>query len=230
MDTMPHTAPDDGPVLVDVPLGSPTRPRWRGRVHLLALWAAVPALVLLVVLADGARARTGAIFYGVGLCAMLAVSVTYHRWVHTLRARARWQRADHATIYLLIAGTYTAISLAVVRGPWGMAVLAVVWCLAATGAALKISGSPHGRTVGTALYMVLGWTGLVVLPALLLAAQVWPASLLVVGGLCYTVGAIGFGLRWPRLRPAVFGYHEVWHVSTLLATIAHFTAIWSLTT
>lgn len=225
-----ETMIDDGPVLVDVPLGSPTRPRWRGRVHLLALWAAVPSLVVLVLLADGARARTGAIFYGVGLCAMLAVSVTYHRWVHTLRARARWRRADHATIYLLIAGTYTAISLAVVRGPWGMAVLAAVWCLAATGAGLKISGSRHGHTVGTALYMVLGWTGLVALPALLLAAQIWPASLLFVGGLCYTVGAVGFGLQWPRLRPSVFSYHEVWHVFTLLATIAHFAAIWSLST
>ena len=78
--------------------------------------------------------------------------------------------------------------------------------------------------------MVLGWTGLVALPALLLAAQIWPASLLVVGGLCYTVGAVGFGLQWPHLRPAVFSYHEVWHVFTLLATIAHFTAIWSLST
>ena len=144
MDTMI----DDGPVLVDVPLGSPTRPRWRGRVHLLALWAAVPALVVLVLLADGARARTGAIFYGVGLCAMLAVSVTYHRWVHTLRARARWRRADHATIYLLIAGTYTAISLAVVRGPWGMVVLAaglVPRRHRCRPEDLRLPPRPHGR-------------------------------------------------------------------------------------
>ena len=200
-------------------------------MHLLALWAAVPSLVVLVLLADGARARTGAIFYGVGLCAMLAVSVTYHRWVHTLRARARWRRADHATIYLLIAGTYTAISLAVVRGPWGMAVLAASGASPPPGAGLKISGSRHGHTVGTALYMVLGWTGLVALPALLLAA----ADL---AGLAAVRRRALLHGRRRRLRPAVaptapvrvLGYHEVWHVFTLLATIAHFAAIWSLST
>ena len=158
------------------------------------------------------------------------VSVTYHRWVHTLRSRARWRRADHATIYLAIAGTYTAISLAVVRGPLGVVALVLVWSLGATGAALKISGSRHGDTFGTALYLALGWTGVVALPGLLLAAEIWPASLLFIGGMCYTIGAVWFAKRWPRLRPSVFSYHEVWHVCTLLATIAHFTAIWVLTT
>lgn len=217
-------------LLVDAPLGSATRPRWRGRVHLLALWAAVPAALFLVLLADGPRARTGAIFYAVGLCAMLTVSVTYHRWVHTIRARERWRRADHATIYVAIAGTYTAVSLAVVRGALGIVLLAVVWCTAAVGAALKISGSRHGDTFGTALYLGLGWAGIAALPGLLLAARVGPASLLFVGGMCYTVGAVWFAKQWPRLRPTVFSFHEVWHVCTLLAAIAHFTAIWFLTT
>jgi len=216
--------------LVDAPLGSTTRPSWRGRVHLLALWAAVPAAVLLVLFADGPRARTGAIVYAVGLCAMLAVSVTYHRWVHTIRARERWRRADHATIYVAIAGTYTAVSLAVVGGAVGIVLLVVVWSTAAAGGVLKISGSRHGNTFGTALYLGLGWAGLAALPGLLLTARVGPASLLFVGGLCYTVGAVWFGRKWPRLRPAVFSFHEVWHVCTLLAAIAHFTAIWFLST
>lgn len=190
----------------------------------------MPAVGILVLAADGARARTGALVYAIGLCAMLSVSVTYHRWVHTVRARARWRRADHATIFVAIAGAYTAVSLAVVRGALGIILLVAVWSTAALGAALKISGARLGNTLGTALYLVLGWAGLAILPALVAAAEVWPASLLFFGGVCYTIGAVWFARRWPRLRPSVFSFHEVWHVCTLVAASAHFAAIWFLTT
>ena len=206
------------------------RPVWRGRVHQIALYIAVPAAVLLILAADGAEARAGAIVYSVGLCAMLAVSATYHRWVHTIRARECWRRADHATIYAAIAGTYTAVSLAVVAAPLVVILLALVWGTATAGAVLKISGSHHGETFGSALYLVLGWAGLTALPGLLLRAELWPALWLFLGGVCYTLGAVWFTRGWPRLRPAVFSFHEVWHVCTLLAAAAHFGAIWALST
>ena len=94
-----------------MPLGSATRPSWRGRLHLIGLVAAIPLTVLLAIVASGGRARGGVIVYAVGLCSMLAVSVTYHRWVHTVHARAAWRRADHATIYAAIGGTFTPLCL-----------------------------------------------------------------------------------------------------------------------
>ena len=93
-DTLARTAPSA--VLrrspMDVPLGSPTRPSWRGRLHLVTLVVAVPLFTMLVIAADGARARVGVVIYAAGLCAMFGVSVTYHRWVHTVRGRAMWRR------------------------------------------------------------------------------------------------------------------------------------------
>src|SRR5687768_14792090 len=95
---------DGGIGRLEARLGSPERPSWRGRIHLWALACIIPPLVAMAVQADGGRARAGVIIYTAGLCSMLAVSTTYHRWVHTTRARAAWRRADHATIFAAIAG------------------------------------------------------------------------------------------------------------------------------
>lgn len=90
----------------DVPMGHVLRPHWRGRVHVLALAVIAPAVLVLVASADGTvGTRVGVAVYAAGLCSMLFVSATYHRWVHGLRARSAWRRADHATIFAAIAGS-----------------------------------------------------------------------------------------------------------------------------
>ncbi|WP_116996723.1 PAQR family membrane homeostasis protein TrhA [Desertimonas flava] len=216
--------------LMDVPLGSATRPLWRGRLHLFGLVAAVPLLVVLAILAGGARARGGVIVYAVGLCAMLAVSVTYHRWVHTVRARAGWRRADHATIYAAIGGTFTPLTLMAFGTSVSVVMLIIVWGAAATGAGLKIVDWRHADRVGVFLYLGIGWAGVLLVPALWQQGGVACVALVSAGGVAYTVGAIGFGRRWPTLGPSVFSYHEVWHVFTLLAAGSHLGAVWIVAT
>ncbi len=216
--------------LMDVPLGSATRPLWRGRLHLFGLVAAVPLLVVLAILAGGARARAGVIVYAVGLCAMLAVSVTYHRWVHTVRARAGWRRADHATIYAAIGGTFTPLTLMAFGTEVSVVMLIIVWGAAATGAGLKIVDWRHADRVGVFLYLGIGWAGVLLVPALWQQGGVACVALMSAGGVAYTVGAIGFGRRWPTLGPSVFSYHEVWHVFTLLAAGSHLGAVWIVAT
>jgi hemolysin III len=222
--------PVAGPRHLDVPLGSPSRPSWRGRLHLLALVAVTPALVLLAVDAHGARARAGVIVYAAGLCSMLAASTTYHRWVHTVRSRSIWRRVDHAVIYAAIAGTFTPICLTLLGTGWAIAVLVTVWAAAATGAALKLSAWRHADRIGTALYIAIGWAGVVVTPVLLADRGVLPLVLLFAGGVIFTVGAVGFGRQWPRLRPSVFSYHEVWHAMTIAAAGSQLVAIWIVVT
>ena len=90
--------------MLDEPLGTVGRPSQRGRLHFIALVSVIPLLVVLAIEVDGARARAAVVMYAIGLCTMLAVSTTYHRWVHTIRARAAWRRADHAAILLAIDG------------------------------------------------------------------------------------------------------------------------------
>jgi hemolysin III len=215
---------------LDVPLGSPTRPSWRGRSHFLALIGIVPAFIVLLVLADGAAAKTGVAIYAVGVSSMFAVSATYHRWVHTIRARQLWRRADHATIFAAIAGTYTPLCLVAMPRSWGIPMLVLVWSGGLCGAAMKAVNWRHARIVGSVLYIALGWAGLSVVPSMLDRSGLWPVLCLLAGGLLYTIGAIGFARKWPRLRPAVFSYHEVWHLFTIAAATTQLVAVWAVVT
>lgn len=212
--------------VMDAPLGSPARPSWRGRLHLIALWSALPMVVILAINADGARARGGVIVYAVGLCGMLAVSTTYHRWVHTIRARRIWRRADHATIFALIAGTFTGLAMVSLGTGMMVTLLILIWGAAAGGAVIKIVNVPRSDRIGVILYIAIGWAGLILVPALWKHGGLLPVGLLLGGGLLYTIGALGFGRQWPKLRPSTFSYHEVWHAFTVAAAGLHFAAVW----
>ena len=214
----------------DDPLGSDGRPSWRGRVHLIGLCAAVPALILLIIFADRGSATVGATIDAVGLCAMFAASITYHRWVHDLRSRASWRRADHAMIFAAIAGSATPIILVVMPSGRGLALLAVIWSSACVGATLKFSQWRRGDSIGTALYAVASALAALALPSLWLRGGVAPALLYIASGVLYVFGARWFARTWPRLRPAVFSYHEVWHVFTVAAAAAPFLAVWWIVT
>jgi hemolysin III len=193
---------------------------------------ALPAFVVMICVARGATARAGAVIYAAGVCAMFAVSATYHRLVHSLRARTLWQRADHATIYAAIAGTSTPICLLAMPRGWGVPLLCTMWVGAISGALIKTLAFDwrHAGLLGGILYLVLGWTGLVALPFLWRYSGAWAATAVLGGGVLYTIGAIGFGLERPRLRPSVFGYHEVWHLFTIAAAALQFLGIWTTVT
>lgn len=223
-------SPDVGSTLLDVRLGTPGRPSWRGRLHLIALCSAIPLLVILAVESNGGRARAAVIMYAVGLCSMLAVSTTYHRWVHTIRARAAWRRADHATIFAAIAGTFAALALMCLGTGAAIVALVLVWGAAAASALIKIAWFERAHRFGSAMYIGLGWAGVAIAPALWHRGGVTAVALVLGGGVIYTVGALAFGRQWPRLRPATFSYHEVWHSCTLAAAGLHLAAIWIVAT
>lgn len=214
----------------DDPLGCAARPSWRGRVHMLGLFGAIPALALLIVFADGPRATVGVSIYAAGLCAMFAASTTYHRWVDGFRARAAWRRADHAMIFAAIAGSTTPIVLLAMPSGLGLALLGVVWGLAAIGAVLKFGHWHRGDMIGTVLYAAVSGVAALAVPALWMSRGATPAILYLTSGGLYIFGAQWFSRTWPRLRPSVFSYHEVWHVFTVVAAAAHFGAVWTIST
>ena len=215
---------------LDVPLGTVARPLWRGRLHQWALFTALPLMVLLAIFAQGTKARVAVIVYGIGLCSMFAASATYHRWVHTIRARTLWQRTDHAMIYAAIAGSFTPICLLAMPNAWGVTLLVVIWTGAITGAVIKFALWHRARVIGGVLYMSLSWIGVTAVPFLWSSYGAGPVVLLLAGGLAYTIGAIGFARRWPRLSPTVFSYHEVWHVFTIVAAALQLGAVWYIAT
>lgn len=197
---------------------------------MLGLFVALPALALLIVFSDGPRATIGSSIYAVGLCAMFAASTTYHRWVDDFRARAAWRRADHAMIFAAIAGSSTPVLLFAMPGRLGIILLALIWAASVVGAVLKFGHWPTGDSIGTALYAAVSVLAALSVPALWVRGGVTPAILYIVSGAIYVLGARWFAKTWPRLRPSVFSYHEVWHVFTVAAASVHFAVVWLIAT
>lgn len=210
---------------VPTPYLSMPRPVWRGKMHAWAFFASIPAGVALIVVANGAAAIVGAAIYSASLLLLFGTSASYHRLAHSERAKAIMQRLDHSMIYLLIAGTYVPFCLVVMPRSWGVPMLVFVGSMAALGVVLKLVFFHGARYVSYSLYVVMGWAALVVVPVLVDNLTGVQFSLVVAGGLAYTVGFAVLIIRRPNPWPATFGYHEVWHLMTIVAAGLHFAAV-----
>jgi len=203
----------------------PVRPRLRGVFHLYAFLVFLALGVALVATAPGARERlAGAVFAGC-LTLTFGVSALYHRVTWQPAARRMLRRLDHASIYLLIAGTYTPYGLLVLSGAWQFSVLAVVWIGAALAIAQQLVWADAPKWLSAVFGIGLGWVGVVAFPQILDATGFSGTSLVVAGGVLYTLGALVYVLRRPDPVPTVFGYHELFHVLTILAAACQFAAI-----
>lgn len=202
-----------------------SRPVWRGRMHAWAFFVAIPASIALIWSADGAAGKVGASIYGATLILLFGTSAAYHRLANTERSRRIMQRLDHSMIYLLIAGTYVPLCLVVLPPAWGIPVLAVVGVFAVVGMTLKLTAFERGQWLAYALYPIMGWVALVAAPALLRHLSLTQLGLIVAGGIAYTVGMPVLLRRRPDPWPSTFGYHEVWHLFTVIAATLHFAAV-----
>jgi hemolysin III len=200
----------------------------RGWMHLVCFFLAVPAAIAMVVAASSPRARLGAAVYGIGLVALFGVSGAYHRGPWSPRWRARMRRLDHATIFVMIAGTYTPVCLLVLDGWVAVTMLAVTWAGALLGVTLAMRPASRAHVVHHGLYIGLGWVAMVAAPQLLRNLTVGEVTLVAIGGLLYTVGAGTLALRWPDPFPRIFGYHEVWHTLVVAAVVCQFVALASV--
>lgn len=206
----------------------PPREPVNGWIHLGGAALAIAGLATLLTQAsrhDSARHLVAATVFGVSAILMFAASALYHLRPRSPRALL-YQRLDHAAIYLFIAGTYTPICLvALWPTTTGRVLLAAVWTLATIGTALEVLAIRPPRGVTTAIYLGLGWIGVLTAPALV--DLVRPALLvwLAVGGALYSVGAVLYWREWPRGWPGRLGFHELWHVCVLGASASHFWAI-----
>ncbi len=200
-------------------------PRFRGRLHQAGFVCAVPAGALLVASSRGATARIASALFVGSLLALLGASATYHvgNWAPTIKARL--QRVDHAMIFVLIAGSYTPITLLALDPAWGITFLVLAWTGAVSGAVLALWHIDTVHRYAAYIYIGFGWLLVFALPAVLRALTPTELGLLLAGGILYTAGAVGLWLRRPDPRPAVFGYHEVWHAMTLGAAGCHYALV-----
>jgi hemolysin III len=202
------------------------KPKLRGVFHQWAFFAALAAGTVLVLLAEGLRERFATWVYAAALAAMFGASAIYHRVDWRTPARRAWaRRLDHSTIFLFIAGTYTPFALLAFEGAAAAMLLAVVWAGALAGLAINLCWIDAPKWVATIAYLVVGWVGVAAAPQLFSSLGVAAAVLVLVGGALYTTGAIIYGLRRPDPFPAVFGYHEVFHVLVVAAAVTQFVAV-----
>jgi hemolysin III len=164
--------------------------------------------------------------YGLSLLAAFGSSALYH-WVGGTgpRQKAVFRRMDHASIYALIAGTYTPVLYFGLNGAWRVGTLTCVWVLALIGIAQTMWFVDAPRALSTGFYVALGW--LAVVPSWKLAGSLsHPAIvLLILGGLLYTLGGVIYATRSFNLSPGRFGFHEVFHIFVIAGAAAHFAAI-----
>jgi hemolysin III len=186
------------------PHGPAPRPKLRGLFHLYAFFVSLVVGAVLVTYARTGREQLAAGIFAAAVAVMFGASALHHRVTWTLRGYRWSRRVDHAGVYLAIAGTYTPFCLLVLGGAWRIAVLAVVW----SGAAIA-----------------LGWVAVVAFPQLLDGIGWDGMTLILIGGLLYTLGGLAYALRRPNPLPGVFGYHEVFHLFVVLAVALQYSVV-----
>ncbi|HEX5728858.1 PAQR family membrane homeostasis protein TrhA [Microbacterium sp.] len=199
------------------------RPSWRGWIHAATFPIAIAAGIVLIVLAQGAPAKWAcAVFMATSLL-LFGNSALYHRFDWGPRTRAVLKRIDHANILLLIAGTYTPIAVLALPTDKAIILLSLVWGGAILGILFRVFWIDAPRWLYVALYLVLGWAAVMYMIDLF-QANAAMMILVIAGGLLYTGGAVVYALKKPNPWPGHFGFHEIFHVCTVLAFLCHWTA------
>lgn len=205
-------------------LSADVKPRLRGVLHAIAAPLALVGGIVLVLVANSPAARIGAALFAVTSVVLFATSATYHLGTWLPRTKEILRRLDHTNIFLIIAGTYTPLSLLLLEPSQAAVLLSVVWGGAICGVLIRNFWLSAPRWVYVPIYVALGWAALFYLPQFA-GAGALILGLIIAGGVLYTLGAAVYATKWPKLNPRWFGFHEVFHSFTIAAFVAHFSAI-----
>jgi hemolysin III len=202
------------------------KPRLRGVFHQWAFAVSVVAGVGLVLEAQSARARVAVTVYALSVAALFGTSALYHRveW-RTLGARRWMRRLDHTMIFVLIAGSYTPFGLLVLNGAAGVGILIAVWSVALAGALFKLVWIDAPAWLISTTYVVIGWIAVIAIPELVDRLGIAAVVALALGGILYSAGAVIYARKRPDPLPAVFGYHELFHLLVIAAAAVQYAVV-----
>jgi hemolysin III len=185
-------------------------------------------IALLAVGWNGTTKIIALLVYGVSLIAMFSASSAYHMIIARPKVIEVLRKMDHATIYLLIAGTYTPFCIIAFNGFWRWGFLAIIWSLAVVGVVAKIFFIRAPRWFNAGIYVAMGWLSMAAIGEMLAVLPSGALAWLVAGGVIYTLGAVVYITKMMDFWPGKFGFHEVWHIFVMLGALAHFIAIFRL--
>lgn len=204
------------------------KPLLRGTFHQAMFFITLGACPLLIIKSGTATEYVSTAVYSTAVMMMFGFSALYHKFNWGTFTKKIMRKLDHVGIFVMIAGTTTPFALIIIPWPDGLILLALIWCVALIGAVQIVYFPNINVFLNIAIYVSMS---LVILPYLITMFELFTLTnsiLMVIGIALYIIGAIGFGLRFPKLAPKIFGYHEVWHSFVSVAAVLHFIVIYSI--
>ncbi|MFH2203332.1 MAG: hemolysin III family protein [Elusimicrobiota bacterium] len=196
---------------------------WSARLSALGtiMSAAGIAWLLADAFAAGSRVHIVTfIVYGVGLLSMFTASAVFH--YHAGEERLLWKHIDYAAIALMIAGNFTPFCSLALDTFFAYCVLSVVWVVAIAAITLRIARPDLPKWSFITAYLIMGWLGILIAPALWDVLELKGSFLTLFGGGLYTFGTIVFNRYEGDVEPPGFGFHELWHICILAGAGVHF--------
>jgi len=201
------------------------KPRLRGWLHAGTFPVAVAAGIVLIAVAPTTAGRVSAAVFTLTAALLFGTSAVYHRGTWSPRVQRVLKRLDHSNIFLIIAGSYTPFAALLLDPGRARTLLLIVWLGALGGVLFRVLWVGAPRWLYTPVYIALGWVAVIYLPDFLREGGVALLTLIVAGGLLYTVGGVVYGLKRPNPSPRWFGFHEVFHACTVAAFTVHYIAV-----
>lgn len=204
------------------------KPLLRGHFHQAMFFITLGACGMLISLSENTIEMISTIIYSIAALTMFGISALYHRVTWTPEQRQKMKRLDHAGIYIMIAGCFTPMCLLVLPEDSGMKLLLIIWIIAAVGILQSVFFVNLPKMISSILYLIMGYMIVPYLSDLIPKLGTFNISMLMGGGVAYTIGAIAYGLKRPSFKPAVFGYHEFFHIMVCIGAFLHFILIYSI--
>jgi hemolysin III len=209
------------------------KPKLRGWLHLGTAPLALAGGIVLIALSPTTMTRIGSIVFTLSAILLFTVSAIYHTGNWSPRTWAFLRRFDHSNVFILIAGSYTPITLIMLEGTQRVALLTTVWTAAILGVLFRVFWTDAPRWLYTPIYIAMGWAAVFFIPGFIDGATnrlgagmaIGVLVLIASGGILYTLGGAAYGFKFPNPSPKYFGFHEVFHSFTVLAFAAHYVGI-----
>ena len=170
-------------------------------------------------------ALTAVIIFGISMILLYAASATYHLVVSSDKVISFLRRLDHAMIFLLIAGWYTPFCLIALKGVTGWVLFSIIITIAIVGISFKLIWFNCPRWLSTSIYVLMGWIAVFLMGPLKIALSTQGLSLLIIGGVFYTIGAVIYATKPNFLKSKYLGFHEIFHIFIMLGTLTHFLCV-----
>ena len=204
------------------------KPLLRGYFHEWMFFVSIGACIPLIIKSTSSIELVSTIIYSIGIFMMFGFSALYHRVDWRPKVLKVMRKLDHLSIFIMIAGSFTPICLLVLPTNLGIQLLLIIWVVAGIGILQAVVFTNIHRLLRAFIYLVAGYMALPYLAVMSSAMGLTNFILTVVGGGIYSVGAVGYGLKFPNFSPKYFGYHEFFNVLVSIAAILHFIVIYSI--